>query len=652
MRLLCNGVVLDLESGATMTFKKVNPLFAFDKTTCERTQSFKIPATPTNDRVLALARVPAYDGRGMRRRFDAEYQDGVVVKRGYLYVDKWDGKTYNAIFVTGELIGLQRIKDAGAICDFLVTDKHTEWGNPISASDAFSDAPTWQSVKYQETFAGGIPFPSYSLTRVMNECFDQLGLPRPEYPSAGITQSHIRVIPESVRGIDTKLKLTSVPKVNGAYGDYINDMIDFPRQYFDEASFELSNGMSGMCVRFDGYDQDDRPVIVRYLEVDEHATATDMRRIRGYRARYDCDIVFDENSPELALFTLDTLAHPEDIGQAWQSIEPQWSWFVGSRMWPGSALTTAISRNGNILTYDLVRPVGEPIRGRTFHLNAGSRFALIDLNDLVSEQAYQWTYNTRRTATFEFQYDGGKDYFADGQKEYDVTVGISTAKPIPGDDILLQSNLPSFTLVDACKIWASLSGTVLNYDDNAGVIFDPLVRSDLWPTVDITGKVLSVSRVNRTFADYARHNTISFDSAAETFSYERLVVDYEVDNDNIREERKLYEAPLSEGGIGSDPTATLTPVLIRNANEQETNKATISAAFDGDEFLGRVRLSKNAFIARLCDQSTMIEVRVRMSAYEHSLITPKTKILLDGTLYIWTESDWSKDVVRLLLAKM
>ena len=59
MRLLCNGVALDLEAGATMSFKKTNPLFAFDALTCERTQAFSLPATPTSDRVLELARIPA-----------------------------------------------------------------------------------------------------------------------------------------------------------------------------------------------------------------------------------------------------------------------------------------------------------------------------------------------------------------------------------------------------------------------------------------------------------------------------------------------------------------------------------------------------------------------------------------------------------------
>lgn len=107
MQLICNGVRLDLYESVKLQFAKVNPLFAFDNLSAERSMSFKLPATSTNDGVLALARVPAYDGAAMRKKFSAVLQAGVVVRTGYLYVTEYDGKDYNAILVLGMLFNLK-----------------------------------------------------------------------------------------------------------------------------------------------------------------------------------------------------------------------------------------------------------------------------------------------------------------------------------------------------------------------------------------------------------------------------------------------------------------------------------------------------------------------------------------------------------------
>ena len=125
MQLLCNGVLLDLYDNAGLQFTHSNPLFAFDDLKCERTTNFKLPATPTNDRVFSLAKIPAYSGEGMRRKFTCKLQAGAVVRDGYLYVANFDGKDYNAVFVTGELVGLQRIKDLGKLSELKEYDLST-----------------------------------------------------------------------------------------------------------------------------------------------------------------------------------------------------------------------------------------------------------------------------------------------------------------------------------------------------------------------------------------------------------------------------------------------------------------------------------------------------------------------------------------------
>lgn len=101
MRLLCNGVVLDLYENTKLQFKKKNTLFAFGDMSSERTTQFKLPCTPNNDRAFSLARIPAYKGDAMRKRFDAQLQTGLIVTNGFLYVSEFDGKDYSAVFVGG-----------------------------------------------------------------------------------------------------------------------------------------------------------------------------------------------------------------------------------------------------------------------------------------------------------------------------------------------------------------------------------------------------------------------------------------------------------------------------------------------------------------------------------------------------------------------
>ena len=147
MQLLCNGKYLDLYADAGVQFTHENPLFAFDNFKCERTTQFKLPSTPTNDAVLSLARIPAYAGTGMRQKFTAQIIDGTVIKDGYLYVSSFDGKDYAAIFVTGELLGLQAIKNLGKLADIMTYQDAVTIGTGV-VSPALARGTLFKNVYY------------------------------------------------------------------------------------------------------------------------------------------------------------------------------------------------------------------------------------------------------------------------------------------------------------------------------------------------------------------------------------------------------------------------------------------------------------------------------------------------------------------------
>ena len=196
MRFNVNGQYLELPDDFSLQFKKTNILFAFDNMECERSTSFDIPATPQNDRIFALSRQVQNVGTGMRKRYDAELQGSGVTKRGYLYVSSADKSAYNAVFVTGELLGLQAIRNAGKLEDFLhLTDTADYSVNGYSPS--IGESSIWTGVNYKRP-AGALIRPSIRLGQLYDTIFTTLGVTHSQIPAEAAS---IRIIPSEIKGI-------------------------------------------------------------------------------------------------------------------------------------------------------------------------------------------------------------------------------------------------------------------------------------------------------------------------------------------------------------------------------------------------------------------------------------------------------------------
>lgn len=113
VRISVNGQFLDLKSETKMQFVKSNILFDFDNVQAERTTQFSIPATPKNMQVFGYANKTQLFGESMRRRMSATlFVDGVV-QIGYLYINRFSKNSFEAIFVTGDLLGLYNLAKLG-----------------------------------------------------------------------------------------------------------------------------------------------------------------------------------------------------------------------------------------------------------------------------------------------------------------------------------------------------------------------------------------------------------------------------------------------------------------------------------------------------------------------------------------------------------
>lgn len=171
------GKLLDLPSNIKLQFTKKNILFAFENIEVERTTSFNVPATPNNMRIFNFSHDIHASGTAMRERLDAELRVGIVSKRGYLYVGSYSAGQFECIFVTGELLGLQAIKELGNIAQYIPANFSVELSERPHSADE-QNLPDYGIVLYHSEFISGQDTkyrPSYSIGAILEQVLDGIG---------------------------------------------------------------------------------------------------------------------------------------------------------------------------------------------------------------------------------------------------------------------------------------------------------------------------------------------------------------------------------------------------------------------------------------------------------------------------------------------
>ena len=420
MQLICNGVRLDLPSGSGLQFTHDNPLFSFDKLSCERTTQFKLPRTETNDRVFALARVPAYDGVGMRRKFAAQLVAGTLVKDGYLYVGSWSGTEYNAVFVTGELVGLQRLRDLGNIGDYMHYIDVVQIGvDGKTGYTARQADERWANVYYSKPLAA--PFrPSIWLNKIYNDIITQEGITAPALP---VPAERLWLISQA-KGINQMVEF-GVEILDPTQPDATQPTDPYNTATADSTIFDTAAVDYGIRVMASG------------------GTENQFFRVVQFRAKTDIVLEIPDNWDNNKYIFEFSFTHDDpDSGN-----------FYGGRWFTA----------GDIMvdTETHIYPHGESLRGRVVSIAAGECFSFVD------SRYYQYfsevVFGVRQYNSGFFLQDTSEAEFADT-----YTINVKTDGDLrEGSICRLQDNLPEITFVELLKVFAAVTGKVLNYDEAA-----------------------------------------------------------------------------------------------------------------------------------------------------------------------------------------
>lgn len=410
MQLVCNGVNLDLKRGAALSFKKSNILFAFDKAECERSVSFDLPATPTNEKVLQLAKLPAYSGSGMRRRFTAQLQDGLVTKNGYLHVDSYSGGNYKAVFVTGELIGLQALKEAGSVAEIVdnVGGVRSYTYTGVSYTPTQAKASAYESISYKRE--QGMVIPSIRYTSILSSVLTALGV-RHSLPF----DDYIRIIPKEFKPLQERLTTITRTAVGQEEAGDNYPLVNTIAQSTSILSPYLGTGTEEVL-----------PLCV-YDDVDYSGTISQLTALQDL------------------LFTF-----PDDTPSGWHIYSFETGSFTAGRFLDGATVTQFVDGIS-----------GAELAGRSIEIPRGTGFCFVHSDEYLDHLDAG---GYRRTNGFALR----------GDISIPCYISAATDAVVNGDIVLVQDNLPDVDTIELLKGYAAMRGRVLNYTDADGLTLDDL----------------------------------------------------------------------------------------------------------------------------------------------------------------------------------
>lgn len=623
------GEYLELPDDFVLQFKKKNVLFAFDNIECERSTSFEIPATPQNDRIFSLAKWVATRGTGMRRRYDAEMTDGLVVKRGYLYVSQYSEENYEAVFVTGELLGLPKIREAGKLRDFYCPTDATVWGDAADAEDSIADV--WKGVKYmQARTVDAVINPSAQIKGIIEGACAQLGVPV-TLPAGA--EKYRLIVPE-IKPYEADRTYKSTTHVPVGADDACNALADVPA-IFEPVLIPIYDFYGTVRYFDDGQDHG------YYYD---YAASPRLCYVRGYRAKIRAAILLTENFDRRYILC--------------------------------KGMSVVGSYENNLVRFDL--PEGEHLDINAFgtkqprynlnepqsvEIQAGEAFFFLNYDDVkvlrtnpqASEEGETFKIVELASGTARYETAGQPDYtlYAKEITGARATGYVEDGKyeVVPyevGDTVELYPVLPDASLVDLLKAVAYMTGKVLNYTDADGVTFEDL-DVDAFHATDLTASLIKASAMSRSFADYAQRNVLAFASDETVTEPEKIANWYTIENENLEPSKDLATIFASEGSAAY--VDGVAYVYMRNAVE-DIKKYTLATAEASREYLTRVTLPVNAGLVRLCYASTSITTQIRCTLLDYELIAANSAIDCAGIRYVWTEAQWSKTVATFKLAKI
>lgn len=622
--IFSNAVAIEFAEDTDLQFIKKNVLFAFDAIELERTTEFDIPETAFNNAVFGLAKWPQAHGDKMRQRFPVQLQCGAVIKNGFLYISSYADGVYKAVFVTGQLLGLKAIKEAGKLKDVYngLHDTKIEW--PPSYIHSADDDEQWDWEYYNYLQNKGEKSPSVNLQGVLVRLLLKLGY---QINTSNVPEVY-RVIPQ-LQGMDFRpftieRTIVGVPQATEATAvnlcdTTINDML-LPYCKNDQIT----------PIHYQLYTEDEQG----YNFVSRYA------KVAHFSFNLPAKIKFDEDFPDnIFIGEFDDTVTTNHFINGFK--------FIGGYELDNLSYTEGeYDEDGNPKVNFTTS--GARLAGRTISLEKNKPFIFVSVWDAMGDFADIIRDNKRRFVPSRYTMEDGTIV-----STLDVPLNVSFEfDEEETQPLFLKDNLPDTDIVSCAKSIATMAGLLLMWDEEREILYYE-TGNDLeqWDVIKLPP--VAVGEMSRTFSDYAQHNKIYFESSSNVVDADKIVRDYTIENVNIEESKELLKIPFSEASYSVDSSGLNLLYLDNGREEADKPSIGIAGADSGcNDYMLRAKLPAVDLIRELCEDSTRIKVDFVCSLIEYEQINFKTLIYHQGVEYVWTELQWKNGIMSAELSKI
>ncbi|MEF2919715.1 MAG: hypothetical protein U0O22_04505 [Acutalibacteraceae bacterium] len=623
--VLDNGI-LEIEN-LKISIKKQNNGYNFGKFVLDRTQTISVPKTPKNMQLLDLGDFHYY-GTNERRYYNAQLVGEGIAENGTLYIDKIEEDEFRCVFVFSQFQALKELS----------TEKIATRLEPYDQK-IIVGATTPANAENIDLVAGVYYY--------NNDMLDKT------YPSQATIMPSI--------GVKKLLDIANAVYSQQVSIDVVDDYRIIIAGKLKDATREevvfAKNGINAVSPS-----QNLKKIITTYVDYNV-ANVTGNRGSRSEQAMLvynldGCTLQFPDDFPDDVFLVADYTHYEPWDGFVKVDLE-----FFGSYSfdWEQRIIGTSISEEGERSTIGLPlagKSVEIPyIKSRTYTNSSNtsqvvviprvSFFKKTDFHNTksdVSDNAYRYAgFLTGDASPFNFNFAEVKKNVNTNNYYKNVTSAY------------LLDNLPDISFLQLYSTIAFLHDKIVVRDSNNRLTMQSY---DNYEEVTLSN-IISIGTVERVGLAEAQKNIIEFEETSTTAENDRIKDIYYTDNDIYKEEEILFTLPFSEG---KDLQGNLFINDIKDLSAQEelpkwTKYELVGDTFtiaknNGGIFLQRVASPYNDLLRRIMYHSTRINVTVYMSLYEYNKIKETTRLIVQGTMCIWTSSTWNDNKAKFVLQKI
>ena len=572
----------------SLQLQSKNVLFAFDSAEVERTTSFVLPRTATNDRIFAMAADPHNGGSQMRVKLTAQLQYSGGVFDGYVYAQSVKKDGYNCVLVFGALQGLQAIQQAGNIGDILTTPSKvinlaTE---PIVDADQAGDTEC-ACVKYHDDTevqwgAAAHPMPSLCLMSLLKRVLTAMGV---TYTLPAYADEPAMYRERLVPAIDA-------------------DGVDF-------GTIRIQQNGTGMTIT------DNTTLSAVGLTpgvVQENMGSTSQEIF------YASFLGFSGVTQLTHLQVNFPLDFPSDVMLV----------YYGSYVGTAGILLPADlyykDENGNMQ--------GEPLAGRSVSIAAN--FAFCKTSEIPSLINGHYTVSHPYTTA---QVDVTLQFQQAYERQPMVLLDTQLFKDLPLFDVIRTIAYTHGLLVD------------YNATDGL-CFFSAHTHLTDAPRIELDGKIIAVEELTRKIDGYAARNivelsgkkdgSVAYAIASTLLDAEKTLYKCPWGLGDISAEYKTLDYAYIKDAEYNEDLQVYAPTDFESA---------LFRTPASGEYMECARMQTNSIITDICAKATTYKVTAKMSLLEYQAVTSRSVFLLGGIFYYWLDMKWQKDQSQITLVK-